>query len=107
MLINAPPAGRGEAFRRDDYGCCVSDGKFKGELGRSIIRAYWEAQSCKRCIFYSFLGRFTIFNGKGRLKFKFQTAFSFAQTLFFRQAQDGDDESAPNDDQCDKHHDNG
>ena len=39
MLINAPPAGRGEAFRRDDYCCCVSDGKFKGELGRSIIRA--------------------------------------------------------------------
>jgi hypothetical protein len=44
---------------------------------------------------------------KGRLKNDFQTALSFAQALFFRQAQDGDDESAPNDDQCDKHHNNG
>jgi len=44
---------------------------------------------------------------KARQKNSFQTAFSFAQTLFFRQAQDGDDESAPNDDQCDKHHNNG
>ena len=44
---------------------------------------------------------------KGRLKNDFQTALSFAQALFFRQAQDGDDESAPNNDQCDKHHNNG
>ena len=42
MLINAPPARRGKAFRRDGYCGFESDGVFsKNELGRSIIKACW------------------------------------------------------------------
>ncbi len=40
MLINAPPAVCGEAFRRDGYCRLESEGVFsKNELGRSIIKA--------------------------------------------------------------------
>ncbi|EEZ70816.1 hypothetical protein NEICINOT_05062 [Neisseria cinerea ATCC 14685] len=40
MLINAPPAVRGEAFRRDGYCWLEVRGAFgKNGLGRSMIKA--------------------------------------------------------------------